>query len=82
MFNTKVYIGAEKLMIPALKRLATYKYKERVAEHWNSSTFSAAAALLWESSVDTDTMLRSVVSSGVIKNIGTLLERGKFLELM
>ncbi|TAQ87236.1 hypothetical protein B7494_g4422 [Chlorociboria aeruginascens] len=82
LFNTKVYIIADKYDIPVLKTLAKAKYERSIISHWNTPTFSEAAKLLWENTMDDDRLLRNVVIDAATANLDDLLDRGEFKELL
>ncbi|KAJ8067098.1 hypothetical protein OCU04_004475 [Sclerotinia nivalis] len=82
LFNAKVYIIADKYMIPALKSLACEKCSKSLEEHWNTSEFSAAAELLWENTPSSDMLLRDSVVTAAASHINVLLNRGEFVEFM
>lgn len=85
LFNTKIYIVADKFDIPALKKLATHKYqtrRSRVLTYWNSPVFLASALLLWNNTMDDDRLLRNAIVIVAGNHIKTLLDRGEFVDLM
>lgn len=82
LFNTKVYIAADKFDIPALKKLATEKYTASVSDHWNSPEFCEGAHFLWNNSMAGDRTLRDVVITAGHQNFKSLLDRGEFVTLM
>ncbi|APA11806.1 hypothetical protein sscle_08g065760 [Sclerotinia sclerotiorum 1980 UF-70] len=82
LFNAKVYIIADKYMIPALKTLAYEKCSKSLEEHWNTPEFSAAAELLWENTPTSDIQLRDSAVATAASNIDVLLDRGEFVEFM
>ncbi|KAF7870430.1 hypothetical protein EAF04_004175 [Stromatinia cepivora] len=82
LFNAKVYIIADKYMIPALKSLACEKCTKSLDEHWNTPEFSAAAELLWENTPSSDMLLRNAVVTAAASHIDVLLDRGEFVEFM
>ncbi|CAD6444460.1 6a6c280b-755d-4884-8bd3-fc363dc20355 [Sclerotinia trifoliorum] len=82
LLNAKVYIIADKYMIPALKSLACEKCSKSLEEHWNTPEFSATAELLWENTPSSDMLLRDSVVATAASNIDVLLDRGEFVEFM
>ncbi|KAB8294955.1 hypothetical protein EYC80_006908 [Monilinia laxa] len=82
LFNAKVYIIADKYMIPALKDLANEKCLRGVEAHWNTPEFSKVAELLWENTAESDKMLRDAVLTAAAAHSDGLLDRGEFVEFM
>ncbi|QSZ36585.1 hypothetical protein DSL72_006465 [Monilinia vaccinii-corymbosi] len=82
LFNAKVYIIADKYMIPALKDLANEKCSRGVEAHWNTPEFSQVAELLWENTLESDKLLRDTVVTAAATHSDGLLDRGEFVEFM
>ncbi|KAF5872981.1 putative btb poz domain protein [Botrytis fragariae] len=82
LFNAKVYIIADKYMIPALKSLAHEKFTKSLREHWNTPEFTASAEFLWENTPGSDMLLRRVLVATAATHIDVLLDRGEFVEFM
>ncbi|TGO17559.1 hypothetical protein BTUL_0016g00220 [Botrytis tulipae] len=82
LFNAKVYIIADKYMIPALKSLAHEKLTKSLREHWNTPEFTAGAEFLWENTPGTDVLLRRALVTTAATYINVLLDRGEFVEFM
>lgn len=82
LFNAKVYIIADAYMIPELKDLAITKYKEGVETCWDTPEFSEAVKLLWENTVESDTLVRDAVVTAAASHKDRLLDRGDFVEFL
>lgn len=82
LFNAKVYIIADKYMIPALKNLAHEKFTKSLREHWNTPEFTAGAEFLWENTPGSDVLLRRALVTTAATYINVLLDRGEFVEFM
>ncbi|KAI9641938.1 hypothetical protein NHQ30_009807 [Ciborinia camelliae] len=82
LFNAKVYIIADKYMIPALKDLANEKCARSVEAHWNTPEFSEVAELLWENTAESDKLLRDAVVTAAATHSDGLLDRGEFVAFM
>lgn len=82
LFNAKVYIIADKYMIPGLKELANEQCVKSVKEHWNTPEFSEAAELLWENTAESDKLSRDAVVTAAATHIDGLLDRGEFVAFM
>ncbi|KAG4033608.1 hypothetical protein MFRU_004g01120 [Monilinia fructicola] len=82
LFNAKVYIIADKYMIPALKDLANEKCLRSVEAHWNTPEFSKVAELLWDNTAESDKLLRDAVVTAAATHGDGLLDRGDFVEFM
>ncbi|TGO28550.1 hypothetical protein BPAE_0026g00400 [Botrytis paeoniae] len=82
LFNAKVYIVADKYMIPALKSLAHEKFTKSLREHWNTPEFTAGAEFLWENTPGSDVLLRGALVTTAATHIDVLLDRGEFVEFM
>ncbi|TGO44400.1 hypothetical protein BCON_0526g00050 [Botryotinia convoluta] len=82
LFNAKVYIIADKYMIPALKSQAHEKFTKSLREHWNTPEFTAGAEFLWENTPGSDVLLRRALVTTAATHINVLLDRGEFVEFM
>ncbi|KAF7954431.1 hypothetical protein EAE96_005552 [Botrytis aclada] len=82
LFNAKVYIIADKYMIPALKSLAHEKFTKSLREHWNTPEFTAGAEFLWKNIPGSDMLLRKAVVTTAAAHINVLLDREEFVEFM
>lgn len=82
LINAKVYIIADKYELKALRELACNKYKEAVANAWNTSIFSESASLVFDNTVETDRMLRDVIVQVASHNARALLDRGEFVKML
>ncbi|TGO39744.1 hypothetical protein BHYA_0048g00090 [Botrytis hyacinthi] len=82
LFNAKVYIIADKYMIPALKSLAHEKFTKSLLEHWNTPEFTAGAKFLWKNTPGSDVLLRRVLVTTAATCINVLLDRGEFVEFL
>ncbi|TGO47966.1 hypothetical protein BOTNAR_0499g00090 [Botryotinia narcissicola] len=82
LFNAKVYIIADKYMIPALKSLAHEKFTKSLREHWNTPEFTAGAEFLWENTPGSDVLLRRALVKTAATYINVLLDKGEFVEFM
>ncbi|KAF7933595.1 uncharacterized protein EAE98_003304 [Botrytis deweyae] len=80
LFNAKVYIIADKYIIPALKSLAHEKFTTSLREHWNTPEFTAATEFLWENAPGS-VLSRALVTTAAT-HINVLLDRGEFVEFM
>jgi hypothetical protein len=81
LMNAKVYVIAEKYDVGALKTLATKKYKEVLPRTWNSPSFIASLALLYDETPDTDCLLREVALNAAGEHAKDLVDRGEFAGL-
>ncbi|TEY43196.1 hypothetical protein BOTCAL_0375g00120 [Botryotinia calthae] len=82
LFNAKVYIIADKYMIPALKSLAHEKFTNSLREHWNTPEFTAVAEFLWDNTPGFDTLLGRAVIATAATYIDVLLDKGEFVVFM
>ncbi|ESZ96608.1 hypothetical protein SBOR_2975 [Sclerotinia borealis F-4128] len=82
LFNAKVYIIADKYMIPGLKPLANQKFVRSAEKNWNTPEFPAAVELLWENIPESDLLLRDSVIAATAPHLDPLLDRGEFVEFM
>ncbi|KAF7898449.1 hypothetical protein EAF00_004895 [Botryotinia globosa] len=82
LFNAKVYIIADKYMIPALKSLAHEKFTKSLREHWNTPEFTAGAEFLWKNTPGSDMLLRRALVTTAATYLNVLLDRGEFVEFM
>jgi hypothetical protein len=82
VFNTEMYILADKYDVPALKLLATAKFETAAIWGPSSSKFCEAVELLWENTRDDDVMLRNIVTNIALTNIDTLANKEEFIALM
>lgn len=78
MFNTKMYILAEKHNVQDLKRLATTKFKEAARAGWQTPSFIAAVDHLWANTVAPDTTLRDQMASIGCDNLKELVKTRSF----
>ncbi|KAK6599696.1 BTB/POZ domain-containing protein [Botrytis cinerea] len=82
LFNAKVYIIADKYMIPALKSLAHENFTKSLREHWNTPEFAAVAEFLWDNTPGSDTLLRKAVTATAATYIDVLLDKEEFVDFM
>ncbi|CCD44667.1 hypothetical protein BofuT4_P055680.1 [Botrytis cinerea T4] len=82
LFNAKVYIIADKYMIPALKSLSHENFKKSLREHWNTPEFAAVAEFLWDNTPGSDTLLRKAVTATAATYIDVLLDKEDFVDFM
>jgi hypothetical protein len=80
--HTAVYLLADEKDIPALKALAAQKYKENLADGWNSPSFCSTLKTIYEGTPDSDRVLwnAAVICAG--SKLKELMDRGEFVELL
>ena len=81
LFNTKMYIIADKYDLYPLKELANIKYETALSAHWNSTEFVESLKLLYEETMENDTLLKEVAIKVAGDNAKQLLDREEFVAL-
>lgn len=81
LLNSRVYIIAELYDVPQLKELAKNKYQELVLAEWTSLSFVASLKLMYESTPESDRMLKDVAIKAAAGHIRELVDRGEFAAL-
>jgi prepilin-type processing-associated H-X9-DG protein len=74
LFNTKVYIIADKYDILELKKRATVKCKDILSERLVYNIFTKSAEILWDNTVESDSLLRDEIMKVAVRNISGLLQ--------
>ncbi|TVY58984.1 hypothetical protein LCER1_G001220 [Lachnellula cervina] len=78
----KVYIIADKYDVPALKKLATTKYKDLLQTAWDSESFSQSLELLFDQTMENDRMLKDVAIEFAGGKAQELMERQDFVSMI
>ena len=68
--DARMYTIADKYQITGLKALVTEKFRSACEHHWDKQTFSAAAHIVYESTLGVDKGLWNVVALTISGNIG------------
>lgn len=82
LFNSRMYILADKYMIPSLKSLAHEKLVQGLKLHWNDQVFTTVAETLWENTPDDDELVRDAITAAAAININILLDREEFVDFL
>lgn len=82
VFNVKVYSIADNYEIPALKTIASQKFKESVKTCWNMDDFPPAIAEVYGSTPPNDQGLRSVIVDVACEHITELLQKQGFCDIL
>ena len=82
VFNASVYSFADKYRIPALKPLATKKFKDAVQNSWDVIHFVAAPMEAYHSTPPTDRLLRDSVVQAAGGHIQELLSDALFRQAL
>ncbi|KAL5586700.1 hypothetical protein FOBRF1_016570 [Fusarium oxysporum] len=82
MFHAKVYQIADKYGIEALKRLSATKFRASIDENWKTDDFPVAIALAYTTTPPEDRGLRDITVQVAFNNIGTLMSRDAFCEIL
>jgi len=81
LFNTKMYIIADKYDLYPLKELANVKYGNALSAQWDSSEFVESLKLLYEETMENDTLLKDVAIKLAGEHAKELLDRREFVAL-
>jgi hypothetical protein len=81
LLNARVYAIAELYNIPGLKTLATEKYGEAIKENWNGTSFVASLKLIYDTTPESDRLLKDIALNTAGKNAQALCDRGEFVAL-
>lgn len=82
LFNTKVYIIADKYGIPELKKLATVKCQDILSKELVYDIFTKSAEILWDNTVESDNLLRDEILEVAVRNISGLLQDHNFRDFL
>ncbi|XP_014550323.1 hypothetical protein COCVIDRAFT_115774 [Bipolaris victoriae FI3] len=82
VFNVKVYSVADKYDIPALKSVASQKFKESVKTCWNMDDFPHAVAEVYSSTPPNDQEIRRLVVDVACEHITELLQKQGFCDIL
>ncbi|TVY20480.1 hypothetical protein LARI1_G001840, partial [Lachnellula arida] len=78
----KVYIMADKYDVPALKKLATTKYRDLLQTEWESESFSQSLELLFDQTMESDRMLKDVAIAFAGGKAQELMDREDFVSMI
>ena len=81
LFHTRVYVLAEKYDIPALKALASKKFKATLPSNGLSVEFVASLELIFKETPENDRLLRNIALDFVGKKYRELVNKGDLVEL-
>jgi hypothetical protein len=79
--HAKMYAIADKYQIAGLKALVTEKFRSACEHHWDKQAFSAAAHIVYESTLGVDKGLRNIVAQTISSNM-SLLKKPEIEALM
>jgi len=82
VFNVKVYSIAEKYDVPALKSIASQKFKESVKTCWNMDDFPPTITEVYGSTPPNDQELRRVIVDAACEHITELLQKQGFCDIL
>jgi hypothetical protein len=76
--NTRVYLMADKYIIPGLRKLARQKLEIHLENHWNNEEYISIIAIIYSPTTPKCQDLRNLVTRLAVKQLSSLQEQQRF----